>query len=265
VRRILTKKFELGLFEHPFTDRSGQADIGSAAHRAVARKAVAASQVLLKNGGRALPLARGAKVYVAGSNADDIGNQAGGWTITWQGGSGATIPGTTIRQGIERVVGPANVTYSKDASAPIPAGSVGVVVVGETPYAEGYGDVGGPQWAWDPGDNGVPRPPKTMLLSDADNAAIDTVCAAVTTCVVSVVSGRPIVIDPARLSRIDALVASWLPGSEGDGVADVLFGKRPFTGTLPVSWPRSMEQEPVNVGDRPYRPLFPYGFGLRTR
>ena len=263
VRRILTKKFELGLFEHPFTDRSGQAAIGSPEHRAVARRAVAESQVLLKNSGRALPLARGTKVYVAGSNADDLGNQAGGWTITWQGGSGASIPGTTILQGIQQAVGAGNVTSSRDASAPIPAGSVGVVVVGETPYSEGFGDVGGPQWAWDPSDHGVPRPPQTMRLSDADSAAVDKVCSAVATCVVSVVSGRPLVIEPAQLSKIDALVASWLPGSEGAGVADVLFGKKPFTGTLPVSWPRTLEQEPVNVGDRDYRPLFPYGLGLR--
>jgi beta-glucosidase len=102
-----------------------------------------------------------------------------------------------------------------------------------------------------------------MRLSDADSAAVDKVCSAVATCVVSVVSGRPLVIEAAQLSKIDALVASWLPGSEGAGVADVLFGKKPFTGTLPVSWPRTLEQEPVNVGDRDYRPLFPYGFGLR--
>jgi beta-glucosidase len=139
------------------------------------------------------------------------------------------------------------------------------VVVGETPYAEGFGDVGGPQWAFDPGDNGVPRPQQTMELNDADKAAIDKVCAAAAKCVVLVVSGRPLIIDPAQLDETDALVASWLPGSEGEGVADVLFGRTPFTGKLPVTWPKTLDQEPINVGDANYDPLFPFGYGLRTR
>jgi len=264
VRRILTAKFELGLFEHPYTDRSRSADIGSAAHRTVARQAVAQSQVLLKNTGNALPLRTAGRIYVAGSNADNLGNQAGGWTVTWQGGSGATVPGTTILQGIRAAAPAAAVTYSADASTPVIGQDVGIVVVGETPYAEGFGDVGGPQWAYDPGDHGVPRPAQTMTLSAADRTAVDTVCAAVATCVVAVVSGRPLQLDPAQLANVDALVASWLPGSEGAGVADVLFGARPFTGRLPVTWPRTVAQEPINVGDRSYDPLYPYGWGLRT-
>lgn len=104
-----------------------------------------------------------------------------------------------------------------------------------------------------------------MLLSDADQTAVDRVCSQLPTCVVLVVSGRPMVIDRSQRREIDALVASWLPGSEGDGVADVLFGRRPFTGRLPVSWPRSVDQEPINIGDVGYHPLFPYGYGLRTR
>ena len=263
VSRILAAKFELGLFEHPYTDRSNLDQIGSPAHRRVARQAVAESQVLLKNARHTLPLATSRPVYVAGSNADNIGNQAGGWTLTWQGGSTNVIPGDTILDGIEDAN--ADVTYSEDASAPVPHGAVGVVVVGETPYAEGFGDVGGPLWAYDPGDNGVPRPAKTMLLSDADRAAVRTVCAATAKCVVLVVSGRPMIIEPALLSKIDAVVASWLPGSEGAGVADVLFGRRGFTGKLSVTWPRSVAQEPINVGDRHYDPLYPYGWGLRTR
>jgi hypothetical protein len=107
------------------------------------------------------------------------------------------------------------------------------------PYSEGFGDVGGPLWAYDPGDNGVPRPVKDMQLSAADRAAVDKVCGAAAKCAVVVVSGRPLIIDPAQLGRIDALVASWLPGSEGAGVADTLFGIRPFTGRLPVSCTRS--------------------------
>ena len=264
VRRILTKKFELGLFEHPFTDRTNIDDIGSPAHRAVARRAVAESQVLLKNRRHTLPLRKNADVYVAGSNADNIGNQAGGWTLTWQGGSTNQIPGATILEGI-REASRGSVTFSEDASAPIHRRQVGVVVVGETPYSEGFGDVGGPRWAFDPGDNGVPRPVKDMRISAADRAAIDKVCAVTAKCVVVIVSGRPLIIEPKQLRQMDALVEAWLPGSEGAGVADTLFGARPFTGKLPVTWPRTLDQEPINVGDADYNPLYPFGYGLRTR
>ncbi|WP_317445570.1 glycoside hydrolase family 3 protein [Streptomyces collinus] len=246
VSRILTQKFRLGLFEHPYADTAGAAAIGTPAHRAVARAAAAESQVLLKNSGGLLPLRKSQKVYVAGSNADDIGNQSGGWTVTWQGSSGNITPGTTILQGMREAGG--NVTYSKDASAPTAGYDVGVVVVGETPYAEGVGDVG----------NGY-----DLTLSAADQAAVDKVCAAMK-CAVLIVSGRPQLIGD-RLGRIDALVASWLPGTEGGGVADVLYGSRPFTGQLPVTWPRSVAQLPINVGDSAYDPQFPYGWGLTTR
>jgi len=259
VRRILTKKFELGLFERPFTDRRHLGEVGSPAHRALARRAVGESQVLLKNRGKVLPLSGHERIYVAGSNADDIGNQAGGWTVAWQGLSGDIIPGNTILEGIRQVAPDAEVTFSEDASAPTAGNDVGVVVVGETPYAEGFGDVGGPLWQ----DNGVPREPKTMRLNGADRAAVDRVCGAIADCVVVVVSGRPLILTD-QLGQMDALVASWLPGSQGEGVADVLFGKRPFTGRLSMTWPRTLEQEPINVGDRDYHPLFPYGYGLRT-
>ncbi|NEC64017.1 glycoside hydrolase family 3 N-terminal domain-containing protein [Streptomyces sp. SID9727] len=245
VSRILTQKFKLGLFEQPYADTANLKKIGSAEHRAVAREAAAKSQVLLKNDGNVLPLKSSQKVYVAGSNADDIGNQAGGWTVSWQGSSGAITPGTTILSAMKKDA--ASVTYSKDASADTAGHDVGVVVVGETPYAEGVGDVG----------NG-----HDLKLSDADRAAIDKVCAAMK-CAVLVVSGRPQLIGD-QLGDIDALVASWLPGSEGDGVADVLFGKRPFTGQLPVTWPKSEAQLPINVGDASYDPQFPYGWGLTT-
>ncbi|MFF3908637.1 carbohydrate binding domain-containing protein [Streptomyces sp. NPDC001848] len=245
VSRILTQKFRLGLFEHPYADTTGAARIGSAAHRAVARQAAAESQVLLKNAHGVLPLRKNQRVYVAGSDADDLGNQTGGWTITWQGSSGTHTQGTTILQGMRNAGG--DVTYSKDASAPTNGYDVGVVVVGETPYAEGVGDVG----------NG-----HDLRLSAADQAAVDKVCAAMK-CAVLIVSGRPQIIGD-RLGRIDALVASWLPGTEGDGVADVLYGRRPFTGQLPVTWPRSENQLPINVGDAAYDPQFPYGWGLTT-
>ncbi|WKE69525.1 glycoside hydrolase family 3 N-terminal domain-containing protein [Streptomyces sp. WP-1] len=246
VSRILTQKFELGLFEHPYADTSGAAAIGSPAHRAVAREAAAESQVLLKNDGGLLPLKKSEKVYVAGSDADDIGNQTGGWTLTWQGASGNTVPGTTVLQGMRQAGG--DVTYSKDASAPTAGYDVGVVVVGETPYAEGVGDVG----------NG-----HSLSLGAADQAAVDKVCGAMK-CVVLIVSGRPQLIGD-RLGEIDSLVASWLPGTEGEGVADVLYGARPFTGQLPVTWPKSEAQLPINVGDASYDPQFPYGWGLTTR
>ncbi|MCW7944170.1 glycosyl hydrolase [Streptomyces hygroscopicus] len=247
VSRILTQKFRLGLFEHPYADTSGAARIGSAAHRAVARQAAAESQVLLKNDGGVLPLKRNQKVYVAGSNADDLGNQTGGWTVTWQGASGSHTRGTTILQGMRNAAPGATITYSKDASAPTTGHDVGVVVVGETPYAEGVGDVG----------NG-----HDLQLSAADRAAVDKVCGAMK-CAVLIVSGRPQLVGD-RLGAIDALVASWLPGTEGDGVADVLYGKRPFTGQLPVTWPKSEAQLPINVGDASYDPQFPYGWGLTT-
>jgi beta-glucosidase len=264
VSRILTKKFEMGLFEHPLTDRSYIGQVGSAQHHKVARKAVAESQVLLRNQRGALPLSNKTDLYVAGSNANNIGNQAGGWTLTWQGGSTNVIPGQTILQGI-RQASKGGVTYSQDASAPIPKGATGVVVVGETPYSEGFGDVNGPQWGFDPGDHGVLRPQQKMLLNDTDKAAIDKVCAKAAKCVVVVVSGRPLIIDPAQLNSMDALVEAWLPGAEGGGVSDPLFGKTPYMGKLPVTWPKTIDQEPINVGDANYHPLYPYGWGLRTR
>lgn len=248
VRRILAQKFALGLFDEPFADRSRADAVGGDAHRAIAREAVAKSQVLLKDAGGVLPLARDAHVYVAGSNADDLGHQSGGWTVQWQGGSGDITTGTTVLEGIRAAAPDATVTHSADASAPLDGVDVGVVVVGEPPYAEGVGDVG---------NNG-----RSLTLPAADRAAIDRVCGAVE-CVVLVVAGRPQLVTD-QLDGIDALVASWLPGTEGAGVADVLFGDRPFTGRLPVSWPASAEQVPVNVGDTEYDPLFAYGWGLRT-
>ena len=260
VRRILRAKFRLGLFDQPFASMDNLDQVGSPAHRAIARKAVAESQVLLKNSGDALPLSAGANIYVAGRNAENIGNQAGGWTITWQGESGDIIPGTTILEGIREVASQATVTYSADASAPMSGADVGVVVVGETPYAEGYGDIGGPECGW----CSVPQQEeKSLSLQPGDRAVIDDVCSAIETCVVLIISGRPQVLTD-QLDDMDALVASWLPGSEGAGVADVIFGERPFTGQLPMTWPRTEEQVPINIGDSDYNPLFPYGWGLPT-
>ena len=202
-----------------------------------------------------------ANIYVAGRNADNIGNQAGGWTIQWQGASGDIIPGTTILEGIREVAPQATVTYSIDASAPMTGADVGVVVVGETPYAEGFGDVGGPECGF---CTPAQLEEKSLSLQPGDKAVIDKVCDAIETCVVLVVSGRPQVLTD-QLGKMDALVASWLPGSEGAGVADVLFGERPFTGKLSMTWPRTEAQVPINIGDSDYNPLFPYGWGLSTK
>ncbi|MEV3938089.1 glycoside hydrolase family 3 N-terminal domain-containing protein [Glycomyces sp. NPDC049804] len=248
VARILTQKFELGLFERPFADTSGAGGIGSDAHREVARQAAAASQTLLRNENDLLPLAGDASVYVAGSGADSLGRQLGGWTASWQGSVEAVTEGTTILEGMAAVAPEAAITFSENASEPIGDADVGVVVVAEDPYAEGIGDEG----------VGV----HDMRVSDADAAAIDTVCAAVD-CVVIVVSGRPIELT-SHLAEVDALVAAWLPGSEGAGVADPLFGAAPYGGRLPVTWPRANDQEPMNVGDTAYDPLYPFGFGLTT-
>ena len=207
VRRVLTQKFELGLFEHPFTNRTNMDQIGDAAHRAVAAKAAAESQVLLKNSDHVLPLSSDEKIYVAGSNADNLGAQTGGWTLTWQGQPGAIDdPGTTILTGIQDK--DSNVTFSQDASAPTSGYNVGVVVVGEHPYAEGEGDVG---------DSGGTANGNisSLNLTPADHTAVDTVCGAMP-CVVLVVSGRPMTITD-QLSEIDGLVASWLPGQRGRG------------------------------------------------
>ncbi|MDS0135196.1 MULTISPECIES: glycoside hydrolase family 3 N-terminal domain-containing protein [unclassified Amycolatopsis] len=247
-RRILTKKFELGLFERPYTDRSLQADFGSAAHHAVARQATRESQVLLKNDG-VLPLAKqDNRIFVAGKNANDLGNQAGGWTLSWQGQSGTrVIPGTTILDGIKAGAGKGTVvTYDRAGSGINSGYKVAVAVVGETPYAEGQGDR--------PGGVG---------LDAEDVALIGKLKASGVPLVVVTVSGRPLDI-AAELPSMKGLVAAWLPGSEGAGVADVLYGDYNPAGKLSFTWPAGSSQEPINTGDGK-QGLFPYGFGLSYR
>jgi beta-glucosidase len=247
VRRILRVKAGMGLLDEGakvMADRRLHASFGSAEHRAVARDAVRQSLVLLKNEGKALPLSKNAaRIHVAGRAADDIGIQCGGWTIEWQGKSGpVTTGGTTILQAIRAAAPGAKVTFSADGSGAAGADVV-VAVIGETPYAEMQGD-------------------RTDLsLDPADVAVVRALDTAGVRLVTVLVTGRPMLLDQV-LAASDAIVAAWLPGTEGAGVADVLFGDYKPTGKLSYSWPRSMAQVPVNVGDAKYDPLFPFGYGL---
>jgi beta-glucosidase len=248
VTRILRIKFAMGLMDKkrsPMADRSLHQTFGSAAHRQVARECVRQSLVLLKNDKKTLPLSKSvARIHVGGKSADDIGNQCGGWTIEWQGKSGDVTPGgTTILKAIQNSVSQrTKVTFSKDGNDATGA-TVGIVVIGETPYAEGVGDR------------------EDLALAAEDVAVINNIKQAGIPVVVVLLSGRPLIINDA-LAQCDAFVAAWLPGTEGQGVADVLFGDYKPTGKLSFSWPRSMAQIPINVGDKDYDPLFKYGFGL---
>lgn len=246
VTRILRVKLALGLFDESrshLADRSLHRSFGSPEHRDLARRAVRESLVLLKNERRALPLSRGAKrIHVAGKIADDLGSQCGGWTITWQGDSGTPTTGTTVLAALRSGAKGSQVTHSKDGAGAGGA-DVGVVVVGEAPYAEFKGDR------------------SDLTLAKEDLEAIANVKKAGIPVVVVLISGRPMILGDA-LTMADAVVAAWLPGTEGQGVADVLLGDHKPGGKLPFTWPRSMGHIPINVGDAKYDPLFPYGFGL---
>ena len=222
VRRILTVKFKAGLFDRPQPDPSGLSVIGSAEHRELAREAVRKSQVLLKNQNSTLPLSKSLnKIIIAGLSADNLGRQAGGWTTEWQGIDGNYgILGTTILEAIKNTVsGDTKVEYNKEGDFSVGGelADVGIVVVGEKPYAEGWGDK------------------NDLTLSPEDLMAIERTKIKSKKIVVVIISGRPLDISE-HIEGWDAVVASWLPGSEGQGVADVLFGDYPFTGVLPLPW-----------------------------
>jgi beta-glucosidase len=247
VTRILRVKFAAGLMDPKraqMADRSLWKNFGSAEHRAVARQAVRESMVLLKNRHGVLPLRKNvARIHVAGKNADDLGNQCGGWTIDWQGKSGndVTTGGTTILAAIRKAVSKnTQVTFSRDGSGAEGA-TVGIVAIGETPYAEGRGDR------------------MDLSLSKDDAAAVKTMKAAGIPVVALVISGRPLVLGDV-LDHMDGLMAAWLPGTEGDGVADVLFGDFKPMGKLAFSWPKSMAQVPAGAAGG--SPQFALGFGL---
>ena len=239
VRRILTVKFEMGVFENPLTEKNLTSKIGSKENREVARDAVRQSLVLLKNENNILPLSKEMKrIHITGKSADDIGNQCGGWTIIWQGKSGnVTSGGTTILQAIKNTVSDGTkITSSTDGSGAEGA-DVCIVVVGETPYAEMIGDR------------------EDLTLAKEDAAAIQKAKSSGVPVVVVLLSGRPLLIEP-ELKSSNAFVAAWLPGTEGSGVSEVLFGDFKPVGKLPVSWPKNMNQIPVNFGDKDYDPLF---------
>ncbi|MAU12207.1 MAG: hypothetical protein CL607_20465 [Anaerolineaceae bacterium] len=255
VSNILMVKFEMGLFERPFGDADLIASVGSDEHRALAREAVSQSLVLLKNENAALPLDANTEqtVFIAGAAADSVGIQSGGWTIEWQGSTANLTEGTTIRRALQNGFGEdVTVRYSRlgrfsDDNGDPQHGDVGIVVVGEPPYAEYFGDDAG------------------LTLGSRDRGLIEDLRPQVDTLIVVLLSGRPLVIDES-LNLADAFVAAWLPGTEGAGVADVLFGERDFVGLLPYTWPRNVEQLPFDFDNVPMTdcdaPLFPYGYGL---
>ena len=236
VVRILRVKLAMGLMEKGrslLADRKLHASFGSAEHREVAREAVRESLVLLKNERRTLPVSKTARrIHVAGKITDDLGAQCGGWTIHWQGRSGAITPGgVTILTAIRNAVSKGTqVTYSADGTGATGA-DVGIVVAGEPPYAEGAGDRA------------------SLALSPEDVTAIQNLSAANIPVAVVLISGRPIALGKV-VDSVDAFVAAWLPGTEGQGVADVLFGDYRPTGKLSFSWPDRLN------------PMFRVGYGL---
>lgn len=241
VTRILRAKFSIGLFDEA-TDSSGLLEkIGSSSHREVARQAVRESLVLLKNERNALPIINPRRILIVGRAADDIGMQAGGWTIEWQGGHGDTTPGTSILSAFKNEFKDSEIIYDAMATGTksIKA-DVGVVVVGERPYAEGVGDR------------------QRLLLSPEDLKRIQVAKKNSDKVVLVILSGRPLIVQNA-LRDVDAVVVAWLPGTEGAGITDVLSGKYNFSGKLPLAWPKTMEQiEKKDVRD----PLFKFGFWL---
>ena len=247
VRRILRVKFAMGSFEHPYTDPALTAAIGSPEHRAVARECVRQSLVQLKNDHHVIPLSKTLKhLVVIGAAADDIGIQCGGWTISWQGQSGHCLHGgTTILTAIRNTVSAGTqVTFSPDGSAVQGADAV-VAVLGELPYAEYKGD-------------------RTDLPLPATEAALVAKAKAAGVPVVTVLlSGRPLILGSA-LAASDAFLAAWLPGTEGQGVADVLFGDYKPTGQLPRQWPRNRDGMATTLSNPSTgNPLFPFGFSLK--
>jgi beta-glucosidase len=260
VTHILRVKLRAGLFNEPKPSQRAMAgDATKLVNRALARQAVQESLVLLKNNNNVLPLARNQKILVIGKSADSFSNQSGGWSLTWQGTGNTNADyatGDTILTGIKNTVGASQVTFSADGTG-VNVASFGAViaVIGETPYAEFMGDIA-----------------STGTLEHArrfpeDIAALNRVRGQGVPVVTVLLSGRPLYTNK-ELNASDAFVAGWLIGTEGGGVADVLFRNASgginvdFTGKLSYSWPRAACQTPLNVGQPSYNPLFAFGFGL---
>ncbi len=252
VRRILRQKFRIGLFDNPFPDLTLISKIGIQAHRNVARQAVRESLVLLKNDNNVLPLKKDARIVVVGEFANNSGLQSGGWTVNWQGMTENYAGATTILEGF-RKFSSQEVLYDADGSANHDNVDLAVIVVGETPYAEFMGDIGGVMNKYQ------------LTLTPEHQMLVDKYTAKGIKTVVVLISGRPLVVTK-QLEQVDAFVAAWFPGSEGDGIAEVLFGDYNFKGKLPHSWPTSEEDYQGKYGpnfwDGSIKPLFQIGYGL---
>ncbi len=246
VRRILKVKFELGLFERPYADRDLMSVIGSPEHRDVACQTVRESQVLLKKNDNILPIPKeNVKILVAGEHADNIGLQCGGWTIQWQGQSGDITEGTTILEGLQKLAPNTEIIYDASGNFENFDADYAVVAIGEQPYAEGNGD----------NDDLSIKDKQIQLIRKFKNQGLPVVTI--------LISGRPMIINPA-LHNSDAFIAAFLPGTEGDGIVEILFGDYAPSGLSPVTWQKSNDNIPMNWGDLDYDPLFPYGFGITT-
>ena len=247
VTRILTVKFEMGLFEDPYAQRDLLDSFGSQQHREIARQAVRESLVLLKNDNDIVGKLKDMdNILIAGKSADDIGIQCGGWTISWQGSTGNITQGTTILQGIQAAVGSnVKVTYNKRGRASA-ENDAALVFIGEKPYAESDGDRTADALKLDSEDL------TTLKNIKETNPNLPVVAVLLT--------GRPITIAD-QIDDFDGLIAAWLPGTEGQGIADVLFGNYDFTGKLTFTWPWYAED--ITTKHQPGKALFNYGYGLK--
>ncbi len=254
VTRILTMKLKLGLFMQPLSSSACASTVGSQQHKDIARQAVRESLVLLKNHENILPLSKYNKVVVVGSHAENIPYQCGGWTKKWQGAHHDRFDNprrpvdgaTSIIDGIRNIIGIDNV-IDAGVSGFNDEADVVIVVVGETPYAEGFGD----------------KAAADLVLSTEHQQLIKTYFDAGKKIITVLISGRPLLVNE-QIDQSSAFVAAWLPGSEGQGIAEVLFGHYGFKGQLGFSWPRNAQQIPIHADDSGYNPLYEYGFGLQT-